>query len=149
MNRHHDDPQATEQQASRRASQGRRGPHLSLERRASPRLPAVDDRIWAGWWLSDDEFTTTAARVENISRGGAKVRAMDEPGVWQDLWISLANNRCAEYVQATVLEVVPSPEGDYWVRMAFLEPCPDEFLESITEGDPSPGRDADYLYLDD
>jgi hypothetical protein len=149
MNPYQDDLQTTEQQAARRANQGRRGPHVSLERRASPRLPAADDRIWAGWWLNDDEFTTTAARVENISRGGAKVRSSNQPDVWQDLWIRLANAQCADYVQATVLEVVPSPDGDFWVRMAFSEPCPDDFFETVTEGAPVPKSDPNYLYLDD
>jgi hypothetical protein len=120
-----------EKRSARRANQG---PHLSLERRASPRLPAVDDRIWAGWWLNDDEFTTTAARVENISRGGAKIRTTIEPEVAQDLWIRMANPLCTEFVQAMVLEVMPCPEGDFWVRMAFSEPCPNNFFEYVTKG---------------
>ena len=37
-----------ENQTARRANLGSRGPHISLERRSSPRLPAVDERIWAG-----------------------------------------------------------------------------------------------------
>jgi len=119
---------------ARRANLGTRGPHISLERRASPRLPAADERIWAGWWLDDDEFTTTAARIENISRGGAKVRSIFEPEVSQDVWIRVANPLCDDYVQATVLEVVPTPEGDFWVRMAFSEPCPDALYEIVTQG---------------
>lgn len=119
---------------ARRANLGSRGPHIVLERRASPRLPAQDERIWAGWWLNDDEFTTTAARVENISRGGAKVRSTFEPDVSQDVWIRVANPLCDECVQATVLEVVPTPEGDFWVRMAFSEPCPDPVFEIVTRG---------------
>lgn len=146
MKPHQDEKQA---QAARGANQGRRGPHISLERRAHPRLPAVDDRIWAGWWLNDDEFATTAARVENISRGGAKVRSSDEPDVWRDLWIRLATPFSTESVQATVLEVVPSPDGEFWVRVAFSEPCPDEFFEIVTEGSSSHRNDADYVYLDD
>lgn len=94
----------------------------------------MDDRIWAGWWLNDDDFTTTAARVENISRGGAKVRSAYEPDVFQDLWIRVANPLCNDYVQATVLEVVPTPEGDFWVRLVFSEPCPDAVFDIVTQG---------------
>jgi hypothetical protein len=126
--------QHDEKRAARRANLGSQGPHVSLERRASPRLPAVDDRIWAGWWGDDDEFTTTAARLENISRGGAKVRTIVEPEVSQDVWIRLADPFCSEAVRATVLEVVPSPEGDFWVRMVFADPCPDEFFDIVTKG---------------
>jgi hypothetical protein len=121
-------------QTTRRANLGGRGPHIALERRATPRLPAADARIWAGWWLNDDEFTTTAARVENISRGGAKVRSIFEPDVSQDVWLRVANPLCDEYVQATVLEVVPTPEGDFWVRLAFSEPCPDPVFQIVTRG---------------
>ncbi|WP_076343806.1 PilZ domain-containing protein [Paludisphaera borealis] len=126
--------QHDEKRAARRANQGSQGPHVSLERRASPRLPAVDERIWAGWWVDDDEFTTTAARLENISRGGAKVRTTVAPDVSQDVWIRLADPSCSDFVQATVLEVVPTPEGDFGVRMVFDEPCPDEFFDIVTKG---------------
>ena len=94
----------------------------------------MDERIWAGWWVTEDEFTTTAARVENISRGGAKVRSAFEPDVSQDLWIRVANPLYDECVQATVLEVVPTPDGDFWVRMAFSEPCPQPLFEIVTQG---------------
>jgi hypothetical protein len=97
-------------------------------------MPAVDERIWAGWWLNDDEFTTTAARVENISRGGAKVRSTFEPEVSQDLWIRVADPLCDDCVEATVLEVLPAPEGDFWVRVAFSQPCPDALFEIVTRG---------------
>jgi hypothetical protein len=129
MTRQHDEKRKT-----RRVNLGGRGPHLSLDRRTSPRLPAVDDRVWAGWWVDDEEFTTTAARLENISRGGAKVRTAIEPDVSQDIWVRLAEWLGCESVKATVLEVVPAPDGGFWVRMAFSEPCPDDFFELATQG---------------
>jgi hypothetical protein len=113
---------------------GSKGPHFTLERRTSPRLPAVDPRVWAGWWVDDGEFTTTAARLENISRGGAMVRMAIEPKVSGDLWIRLAEWLGCESVSATVLEVVPAPGGGFWVRMIFSEPCPDDFFDIATRG---------------
>jgi hypothetical protein len=45
-----------------------------------------------------------------------------------------ASSQCREYVLAKVLEVTQTPEGDFDVRMAFLEPCPDELFEIVTKG---------------
>jgi hypothetical protein len=123
-----------EVKAGQEAVPGDRGHLVLVERRHSPRFPAVQDRVWMGWWSNAEEFVTTAAEVDNISRGGAKIMMAIPPEESEQLWIRLAQSGSVDCVQATVLEVQPSGEGSYWVRLAFASSCPLSFHEAVVRG---------------
>ena len=123
--------------APRRRRSG--GPHISLERRHHPRLPAVDFRVWVGGWATDVEFVTIAARVENLSRGGARVVSWVPFATGEDVWLRLGSREYMGCVRGEVLEASPNGDGDHLLRIRFHEPCPDPFYEIVTEdvsGDP-------------
>ncbi|MDG3002933.1 PilZ domain-containing protein [Paludisphaera mucosa] len=110
------------------------GPHISLERRQEPRLPAVDYRIWVGRWSSLREFATVAARVENISRGGVRLLTTEPFVESDDVWLRLASPEYDGCVCAEVLRVSATGDGDYLSRLRFYEPCPDPFFDVVTKG---------------
>ena len=122
------------------------GPHISLERRLHPRLPAVDFRIWVGGWASDRDFVTIAARVVNLSRGGALVLASVPFAECDDVWLRLGSPAFDGCVRAEVLEAKAAGDGDYFLRLRFHERCPDVFYDAVTLGlalgDPGRGGGA-------
>ncbi|WP_165072180.1 PilZ domain-containing protein [Paludisphaera rhizosphaerae] len=110
------------------------GPHISLERRLHPRLPAVDYRIWVGGWASARDFVTIAARVVNLSRGGSLILTNVPFAVGDDVWLRLGSPAYDGCVRAEVLDATPTSEGDHLVRLCFHEQCPDVFYEVVTIG---------------
>lgn len=113
----------------------RRGPHISLDRRLHPRLPAVDYRVWIGGWRSGGAaFETVAARLEDISRGGARVVSPLAFAEGQEVWLRLASPAYAGCVRAEVLEVSTLAGGDHAARLQFREECPRPFFDIATRG---------------
>lgn len=110
------------------------GPHISLERRLHPRKPAVNYRIWVGGWVSGGEFATVAARVENLSRGGARVRSPLPFPEGEEVWLKLASPDYAGCVRAQVLQASADESGDYIARLRFLTDCPERFFDAVTLG---------------
>src|SRR5262245_37604236 len=98
---------------------------MMIERRASRRYKAVDGRSWAGWWTQPEEFVASATLIDDISVGGARVLIGSPPEEEQQVWIRLAQDDQQQCGQGTVLEVCPTQQGDFWVRLAFVTPCPD------------------------
>ncbi|AMV39508.1 PilZ domain-containing protein [Planctomyces sp. SH-PL62] len=111
-----------------------RGPHISLDRRASPRMPAVDCRIWLGWWASETQFATVASRVVDLSRGGARLTSPTPLEEFEEVWLKTAKPEASDCVRAEVLEVSETPEGDHVIRLRFHEECPDDFFDAVTRG---------------
>ena len=111
-----------------------RGPHISLERRIHPRLPAVDFRVWLGWWSVESEFSMIAARFENISRGGALIVSPRAVEFTDEVWLKLGAAEYPDCVRAEVLDASPTDGGDQVVRLRFPEGCPDRFFEVVTRG---------------
>ena len=64
-------------------------------------------RAWLGWWTSPGEFGSVAARLEDISLGGAKVVTANPPAPQQLVWLCLGIPDPTECVQAKVLERHP------------------------------------------
>lgn len=112
----------------------RRGPHISLERRLHPRRPAVDYRIWVGGWISGGEFATVAARVEDISRGGARILAPLPFAEGDDVWLKPGSPEFEGCVRAEVLQTSGVEHGDYVTRVRFLAECDETFFEIVTQG---------------
>ncbi|WP_165246066.1 PilZ domain-containing protein [Paludisphaera soli] len=111
-----------------------RGPHISLERRAEPRLPAVDGRTWLGWWASESEFATVGSLVLNLSRGGARILTPTPPAPGDEVWLKAAKAAPSDCAVGEVLEVSPTGDGGHFVRVRFDEHCPDDLFEAITRG---------------
>lgn len=110
------------------------GPHISLERRLHPRLPAVDYRIWVGGWASARDFVTIAARVVNLSRGGTLVLTNVPFFVGDDVWLRLGSPTFDGCIRAEVLDTTETSEGEHLLRLRFHEQCPDAFYEVVTLG---------------
>jgi hypothetical protein len=126
--------QVLEKQVRQQANQGERGHLVFIERRASPRFPAVEDHVWTGWWTNLEEFVTTACEIDNISQGGARIMTAIPPNENERLWIRLAKPGSAACLQATVLEIQPIAEDSYWVRLEFAVPCPKAFFDAAVGG---------------
>lgn len=110
------------------------GPHISLERRLHPRLPAVDFRVWLGGWASERDFVTIAARIVNISRGGVLALTNIAFAEYDDVWLRLGNPTIDCCVRAEVLQSSATGDGDYLLRLRFHESCPDVFYDAVTLG---------------
>jgi hypothetical protein len=108
--------------------------NLVRERRKTTRFAAVEQRTWLGWWRSRLEFTTVAARLQDISQGGARLVMADPPPAQQIVWLCLGIPDPTECVQAKVLAVTGTPEGDFVVRLAFGTPCPQNLYRVAIEG---------------
>jgi hypothetical protein len=104
------------------------------ERRRSVRLRAVEHRAWLGWWASPGQFTTVAARLEDISHGGAKLVMAEPPAPQQLVWLCLGTPEPTECVQAKVVAVTPAPESGSTVRLAFGTPCPENLYRVAIYG---------------
>jgi hypothetical protein len=104
------------------------------ERRESSRFRAVEQRAWLGWWAGPRRFATVDARLDNISQGGARIVMADPPPVQQIVWLCMGIPDPTECVQAKVLEVKPTPEGDSVIRLAFGIPCPHNLYQVAIYG---------------
>lgn len=112
----------------------RGGPHISLERRLHPRLPAVDYRVWIGGWVGSGQFATVAACLKDVSRGGARVVSPLEFAEGDDVWLRLASPDFEGCIRAEVLQVSADAAGHHFARLRFHEPCPDPFFDVATRG---------------
>lgn len=92
-----------------------------------------------GRWKRPEEFEAQAARIENISQGGAKIVTADPPVLSERIWLRVVSASCSDCVQGTVLEVATLATGDYASRLSFETPCPLRLLQTIAQGNiPSP-----------
>jgi hypothetical protein len=108
------------------------GPSWSAQdRRAEPRLEAVEYRMWLGWWAGT-EFLTIATRLVDISRGGAALVTPEPPPVGEPVWLCLKGPRWSGSTQATVLghSLLDPALGQHRVRLTFLKECPEGLYES-------------------
>jgi hypothetical protein len=108
-----------------------------IERRETPRYEAAEDRVWLGWWGDSNDFQAIAARLDNISWGGARLFSPVPPVTEEDIWMRLGTEVVSECVRAVVLDVRPRPEGDYVVRLEFEGPCPGDFFHTVVTGNPA------------
>jgi hypothetical protein len=104
------------------------------ERRRWVRVPAVEHRAWLGWWVAPSQFTTEAARLEDISHGGARLLTADPPAPGLIVWLCLGTPEPTECVQAKVVAVSAGPEGQSIVRLAFGTPCPENLYRVAVHG---------------
>jgi hypothetical protein len=107
---------------------------VPLERRSSPRYPAVEHRAWLGWWTAPNQFGTVPVHLQDISLSGARLLAVEPPLPHQFVWFCLGVPEPAECVQAKVVAVTPRSEGDFVVRIAFGTPCPQNLYQIAIYG---------------
>lgn len=104
------------------------------ERRRSPRYIVGNNRVWLGWWTGESEFVTTAARIVNISLGGALISPENPPPQDRPCWLCLGVPEPVDSVELNVIEVMTTRQGQFGVRAQFREPCPYGFFKAVVEG---------------
>jgi hypothetical protein len=105
----------------------------AVYRRKEPRYEAAKNLLWMQWW-EGGEYLGRSARLVNVSRTGAMIVAAALFREDQQVRIYLEEPDLRIRVEATVRGVVEGRAGMHQVRLEFLEPCPDEFLEAAATG---------------
>lgn len=101
----------------------------NTDRRTSRRFPAVQNLATLEWTdgLSN---RTSRARVINVSQGGALLEGSLDVKGDEILWLRLDEPATTGWVGARVVRQVDQEQA----AVAFLEPCPFDFLQSATLG---------------
>jgi hypothetical protein len=108
----------------------------ALERRRAPRHQVVESRVWLGWSHGPEGFRSHSTLIINLSRGGAFVFLDVKPPKDQRVWICLGTPDPIGYVEARVVAIKVSRQGQCAVRLEFCEPCPYGFFEAAVCGLP-------------
>ena len=103
------------------------------DRRLEPRFEAADERLWIEW-REGDNFYGRAARLVNVSRRGAMVVATVPLRAGQNLRIYLEEPAPQDAVFATVVGILEGRRGVHQLRLHFMTPCPDSFIEAAALG---------------
>jgi len=109
------------------------GPATGRHRRRDTRYPAVADRLWVQWWDGDEHYGR-AARLVNVSRRGALIVCSTLLRERQPLRIYLEEPAPQIGVSAMVLGVVEGLSGHHQMRLGFINPCPDAFIDAAAHG---------------
>jgi hypothetical protein len=104
------------------------------ERRRSPRHMVVESQVWLGWWRGEAGFLASSAVIINLSRGGAFIFLDEEPPRDLPVWICLGMPDPVGFVEARVLGIKKSRQGQCAARLEFREPCPYGFFEAAVCG---------------
>jgi hypothetical protein len=113
-----------------------------MDSRGSSRYEAVKSAIYLGWW-EEPEFRTCAARLRNLSSGGALVSVAIAPPKGVSLWLCLAKSPPGEWVEVSPVGRTSVRDGHYELRLKFPESCPFELFEVAVLGhDESGGGSA-------
>jgi len=110
------------------------------DRRNATRYPAAaagSGLARVGWW-EGKHFRTAAARIEDISTGGAAVALDSEARTSTAVWISLEGPGPVEWVEARLAGVATAEDGSQVVRLAFPMSCPYEVFKAVAWGEPAP-----------
>jgi hypothetical protein len=110
------------------------GDRTAAERRRSPRHVAVEAKVWLGWWRGAEGFLANSAVIIDLSRGGAFIFLDIQPPKDQPVWISLGMPDPIGFVEARVVSIKMSRQGQCAVRLEFREPCPYSFFEAAVCG---------------
>jgi hypothetical protein len=114
-------------------------PQPRPERRAEPRHQHVECLARVGWrtWRG---FAMNDAVLIDLSRGGARV-FLDAPPPrgrvrmrTRAVWLFLETPGSKAVVKARVLDLRPTAQGQYVVRVGFDEPCPYALFEAAVCG---------------
>lgn len=103
------------------------------DRRLEPRIEVAEDRLWIEW-REGDNFYGRPARLVNVSRRGAMVVATVPLRAGQNLRIYLEEPAPQDAVFATVVGMLEGRRGYHQLRLNFLAPCPDSFIDAAAFG---------------
>jgi hypothetical protein len=103
------------------------------DRRRTPRYSVSGALVRLEWWKGPD-LQSTPARLMNVGRSGAFLIAESFPQGRPPsvITVSLEGGQHIAEAEAKVLEVT-AVSGRPRLRVAFLKPCPDEFLKASVE----------------
>jgi hypothetical protein len=104
------------------------------ERRRTPRHEVVESQAWLSWWRGEKGFLASSAVIIDLSRGGAFIFLDIQPPKDQPVWISLGMPDPVGLVEARVVTVKMSRQGQCAVRLEFCAPCPYSFFEAAVCG---------------
>lgn len=120
----------------------------SPDRRSAPRHVPTFDRIRLGYG-EGRAFRQAAARLRDLSIGGAGV-ALDAPPSWAGpVWIGLEGMPIDRWLLAEVVRFEPDGRGGWRAGLKFAERCPDEFLRGAISGELPWGMPAHLNASDD
>jgi len=108
-----------------------RGRRAADDRRMSCRYPAVENDARLGWW-SEGVYTEVAARIKDLSQGGARLTCAHPP-LRDEIHIRLERPKSTAWAPAKVRKSVRSYGGSHQVSVEFPEGCPSD-LFSETRG---------------
>jgi hypothetical protein len=107
------------------------------ERRRTPRHEVVESQVWLGWWRGAAGFLASSAVIINLSRGGAFIFLDERPPKDEPVWVCLGMPDPVGFVEARVVAIKTSRQGQCAVRLEFREPCPYGFFEAAVCGLPA------------
>ncbi len=102
-------------------------------RRKEPRFQAIENRLWVQWW-QDGELLGRAARLVNVSRSGALIVSWTLFRENQRIRVFLEEPAQTMGVHSVVLGVLEGTSGMHQIRLAFISPCPDDFITAAANG---------------
>ena len=100
-----------------------------VDRRSHERMPAAANTANLEWWQGGS-YRSSAARLVDISEGGAMLVAEQIPSLSQDLWLRLEGPVETHWIGGQVVRVA----GTHDMAIAFDRPCPRDFFESAVLG---------------
>ncbi len=98
-------------------------------RRKEPRYEGASSLLWMQWW-EGDEYLGRAARLINVSRGGAMIVAAVLLQPRQEVRVFLEEVEDSVGVNGIVLGSVEGKQGLHQMRLMFKSPCPESFIEA-------------------
>lgn len=105
-----------------------------LKRRKEPRHEATANLLWIQWCEGEEGYLGRPARLVNVSRTGALIVAGALLAEGQSVRIFLEQAEVPIGIDATVLGVVEGLHETHQIRLAFLKPCPDDFIRAAARG---------------
>jgi hypothetical protein len=103
------------------------------ENRGSVRYQAMRGAVYLGWW-DEPDFRTCAARLQNLSHGGALVDVALAPPEGSSLWLCAGGTPPGQWVEGEVVaREAPGPAA-YRLHLRFPETCPYELFEAAVLG---------------
>ena len=105
----------------------------AIERRSEARYPATMDGAWIGWWV-DEEFRQTRAMIVNLSQNGMSLVTIEPPDHQGDVFISIEIPSPSEWLEARLIERVPTEAGTHQISLLFLRPIPYDLFKAAVYG---------------
>jgi len=109
-------------------------PQPKSERRRAPRHTVVESQVWLVWADAQGNEAVRCALIINLSRGGALIFVDEAPPKDRLVWISLGKPGPIGRVEARVVAIKSSRQGQCAVRIEFCDPCPYGFFEAAVCG---------------